>query len=250
MSQTHLGIDIGGTGIKFGLVDLDTGQLVGERETRETPQPATPDAVARVLTPVVRDLKYEGPIGIGFPAVVSNNVVMTAINIDPSWVGLDVAKIIADATGRDVTVINDADAAALAEVEYGAAKDVGGLVVIITFGTGIGSGVVFDGRLIPNIELGGIELDGYRRSEYFYSGKRREIEDLSWEEWGARANRYLSHINGFLNPELIVVGGGVSKRWDMFKGQLDPSLPLAVAEIRNSAGIVGAALASMRSQTD
>ena len=117
-------------------------------------------------------------------------------------------------------------------------------MVVISFGTGIGSGVVFDGQLIPNIELGAIELDGFERSEHIYSGKRREIEELSWEEWGARANRYLSHINGFLNPELIVVGGGVSKRWDLFQDQLDPSLPLVVAGIRNGAGIVGAALAS------
>ena len=249
MSKTRLGIDVGGTGIKFGLVDLEAGTLVGDREAHKTPQPATPDAVATVLAYVVENLGYSGPIGIGFPAVVANNVVMTAVNIDPSWIGLDVAKVFGDTTGNGVTVLNDADAAAIAEVDFGAAKDVGGLVVVITFGTGIGSGVVFDGRLVPNVELGGVELDGYKPAELFFSGKQREIENLNWDQWGVRANRYLSYINGLLNPELIVVGGGVSKRWDEFKDQLDPTLPLAVAEIRNSAGIVGAALASIRSQT-
>ena len=249
MSQTRLGIDIGGTGIKYALVDLDDGTLVTERTRMKTPQPATPENMSEALSGIVTGLDYEGPIGIAFPAVIWDGEVFTANNIDQSWIGRSAQDIFTEATERDISMLNDADAAALAEATFGAARGVSGLIVMITFGTGIGSGMVVDGELVPNIELGVIELDGHWPAELYFSAKARKTEDLSWDEWGGRANRYLTHVNHFLNPRLIIVGGGVSKGWDQFAHRLDTSLPLKRAAMGNGAGIVGAALASRRSQS-
>jgi polyphosphate glucokinase len=240
----YLGIDVGGSGIKSALVDVSDGSLLTERVRVDTPQPATPDACAMALTSQVADHDYDGPLGIGFPAVVKHGVVGSANNIDPSWVGLDVIDFFASATGREVSVINDADAAAMAEATFGAAAGVSGLVLTITFGTGIGSGLLVDGRLVPNLELGQIELEGHVPAESYFSAKARRTEDLEWDEWGGRANRYLNHVNAVFSPELIVVGGGLAKHWDMYSHALDPHLPLVPAEMGNNAGIVGAALAA------
>ena len=244
MSLIYLGIDVGGSGIKSALVDVSDGSLLTERLRVDTPQPATPDACARALTSQVVEHDYDGPLGVGFPAVVKHGVVSTANNIDPSWVGLDVVDFFASATGREVTVINDADAAAMAEATFGAAVGVDGLVLTITFGTGIGSGLLVDGRLVPNLELGQIELEGHVPAESYFSAKARRTEDLDWDEWGGRANRYLNHVNAVFSPELIVVGGGLTKHWEMYSHTLDSHLPLVPAEMGNNAGIVGAALAA------
>ena len=249
MSRTYLGIDVGGSGIKSALVDLSEGSLLTDRLRTDTPQPATPQACADALSAQVVEFDYDGPLGVGFPAVIRDGRVETANNIDPGWIGTKVADFFAEVTGRDVTVINDADAAALAEATYGAAKGVDGMVLTITFGTGIGSGLLVDGELVPNLELGQIELDGHVPAESYFSAKARRREDLDWDAWGARANRYLTHVNSVFNPDLIVVGGGLAKHWELFEHTLDERLPLVPAVMGNNAGLVGAALVASRSQT-
>lgn len=242
MSNRFLGIDIGGSGIKSALVDVTDGLLVTDRTRSDTPQPSTPEACAGVLSAQVADYDYDGPIGIGFPSVVRHGTVETANNIDKTWIGMKVGEFFTEATGHDTTVINDADAAALAEAAFGAAAGVDGLVLTITFGTGIGSGLLVDGELVPNLELGQIELEGHVPAETYFSAKVRKRDGLSWEEWGTRANRYLTHVNAVFNPNLMVLGGGLTKRWNRFSDRLDPSLPVVRAEMGNNAGIVGAAM--------
>lgn len=243
LSDVYLGIDVGGSGIKSALVDLSDGSLITDRVRVETPQPATPEACATALTAQVGGYDgYEGPLGIGFPAVVRDGRVETANNIDASWIGLKVGDVFSGATARDAFVLNDADAAALAESVFGAAKGVAGMVLTITFGTGIGSGLLVDGELVPNLELGQIELEGHSPAESYFSAKARKRESLEWDEWGDRANRYLLHVDAVFNPGLIVLGGGLTKHWELFSGRLDPKLPVVPAEMGNDAGLVGAAL--------
>lgn len=249
MSTRYLGIDIGGSGIKSALVDIADGSLVTERVRVDTPQPATPDACASALSAQVAEYDYDGPVGIGFPSVIRGGTVETANNIHESWIGQQVIDFFQAATGHEVTVINDADAAALAEAAFGAAVGVPGLVLTITFGTGIGSGLLVDGELVPNLELGQIELEGHVPAESYFSAKARRREDLGWDEWGARANRYLRHVDAVFNPDLIVVGGGLTKHWEMYADSFDEHLPLVPAEMGNNAGIVGAALAINRSRS-
>lgn len=242
MTNQLLGIDIGGSGIKAALVDLDHGVLTTERERVDTPQPATPEAVSATLATVVAGFEYEGTLGIGFPSVIRGGIVETANNIDPGWIGLRVGEVFAQATGHPTVVVNDADAAAVAEERYGAAAGVPGLVLTITFGTGIGSGLLVDGRLVPNLELGQLEFEGHIPAETYFSAKARRREDLSWEDWGERANRFLVHVNQLFSPDLMVIGGGLTKHWENFAGSFDSHLPLAPATMGNSAGIVGAAI--------
>lgn len=249
MSDIYLGIDVGGSGIKSALVDLSDGSLATDRLRFDTPQPATPEACTEALSAQVVEYDYEGPIGVGFPAVIRNGIVETANNIDETWIGQKAADLFADATGRVATVINDADAAALAEAAFGAAKDVEGMVLTITFGTGIGSGLLVDGELVPNLELGQIELEGHSPAESHFSAKARRREDLDWDEWGVRANRYLVHVDSVFSPELIVVGGGLTKHWDLFSHLLDERLPVVPAEMGNNAGLVGAAMIARRSRS-
>lgn len=246
MAETRLGIDIGGSGVKYALVDIEHGELTTERARIETPDPATPEAVTEVVAEIVGSSESEGPVGIGFPAVVWDGEVFTANNIDKAWIGKNARDAFADATERDIVLVNDADAAGIAESAFGAATGVSGLVVVITFGTGIGAGAVFNGQLVPNLELGFIELDGHHPAEIHFSAKVRKKDGLSWAEWGDRANRFLSHINGVLNPELMVFGGGITKQWDRFSDRLDASLPLVVASMGNNAGLIGAAVATGR----
>lgn len=241
MSQVRLGIDVGGSGIKGALVDLETGELVSERIKVATPQPATPEAVTQAAADVLAQSGYTGPIGVGFPAVVAAGVVGTANNIDKAWIGMNVAMAFVQATGVEVAVINDADAAALCEARYGVARGVRGLAIILTFGSGIGSGFLVDGALVPNVELGGLELDGYERAEYHYSAKARKTDGISYGEWGRRVNRFLSHINEVFSPQQIAVSGGVARRWSEWSHELDDSLPVVRAAKANNAGIVGAA---------
>jgi len=246
LRNIYLGIDVGGSGIKSALVDSSNGSLVSDRLRFDTPQPATPDACAEALTSQVSAYDYDGPIGVGFPAVIRNGVVETANNIDRSWIGVKVADLFANATGRTVTVVNDADAAALAEATFGAARGVGGMVLTLTFGTGIGSGLLVDGELVPNLELGQLELDGHTPAETYFSAKVRRREHLDWDTWGRRANRYLSHVNSVFNPDLIVMGGGLTKHWDLYSHTLDERLPVVPAQMGNNAGLVGAAMVAAR----
>ncbi len=179
---------------------------------------------------------------MGFPAVIRNGVAYSANNIDKGWIGTNVAEVFTGATGLETVVVNDADAAAIAEDAYGSAAGVDGVVLMVTFGTGIGSGLLANGRLVPNLELGQIELDGHVPAESYFSAKARRREGLDWDEWGQRANRYLTHVNAVINPDLIVVGGGLAKHWEMFSDSLDESLPVTPATMGNDAGLIGAAL--------
>ncbi|GAA6525818.1 polyphosphate--glucose phosphotransferase [Intrasporangium sp. DVR] len=238
-----LGIDIGGSGIKGAPVDLDTGTLLQKRLRIDTPQPATPDAVARVVDVIVdafADVTGDSPIGVTVPAVVIRGTVLSAANIDPSWVNTDAAALIKEHTGRSVTVLNDADAAGLAELHYGAAKGEKGLVILTTLGTGIGTALIYDGKLIPNSELGHLEIDGHDAEDRAASSVK-ENEGLSWDEWIERLQRYYETIEMLFSPDLIVVGGGVSRDSDMFLPKLRLRAPIVPAVLRNKAGIIGAA---------
>lgn len=241
MARIKIGIDVGGSFVKAGRVDLDRGVVVGDRIRIETPVPATPEAIARTTAGLVDELGTEGAIGIGFPAVIRDGWVATANNIDESWIGVDAIEAFEKAAGRKVYIVNDADAAGLAEAAFGAAYGVGGTVVVLTFGTGIGSALLFDGKLLPNVELGQIELGGVRPAELRYSARARRREGLSWETWVKRIDQYLQHVALLFDPTLIVVGGGVSRKWDRISPLLSGGLPIVGAKLGNNAGIVGAA---------
>ena len=241
MSLIRVGIDVGGSAIKGASVDLEDGSLVGDRLRLETPQPGTPGEIGDAVATLVEDLGHTGPIGIGFPAVVTDNVIWSANNIESSWVGTDAGELFRSKTGSEVAIVNDADAAALCEARYGVAKGVSGLVIVLTFGSGIGSGFLVNGELVRNVELGGLELEGHTPAEFHFSARSRSQENLSWDEWGARTNRYLAHVNSVFAPQLIAIGGGVSRKWDRWRDQIDSSLPVVPARFANNAGIVGAA---------
>ena len=241
------GIDIGGTGIKGGVVDLATGELQGERKRIDTPQPATPDAIGDTARQVAAGFDYQGVYGVDFPGVVENGVVKTAANVDKSWVDTDLVKLMDGRLAGPVTALNDADAAALAEVRYGAGRGHDGLVIMVTFGTGIGIGMIHKGVLIPNSELGHLELDGHD-AESRAAASARERDDLSWEQWAKRANRYLQTLENLLWPELFVLGGGISKKPDKWVPHLKTRTKTVVASLINNAGIVGAALAAHEAQ--
>jgi polyphosphate glucokinase len=247
MSATHgtglpVGIDFGGSGIKGAPVDLEKGEFAAERVRIDTPQPASPEAVAKVFSELLgRFDDSDGPVGVTVPGVVRRGVVHSAANIDKGWIGEDADKLFTDATGRDVHVVNDADAAGLAEVRYGAAKGRGGLVIVTTLGTGIGSALVYDGVLVPNSELGHLEIDGHD-AESRAASSVREREDLSWEDWARRLTTYYRTLEDLFSPELFVVGGGVSKKADKFLPLIDIETEIIAATLLNAAGIVGAAL--------
>ncbi len=246
MSDRHvLGIDIGGSGIKGGVVSLDRGELVTERYRIPTPQPATPKKVMKTAAQIAEQAGWsDGPIGCALPAVVRDGVAHTAANIDPSWVGTDGEALLAARTGCPVHLLNDADAAGIAEMRVGAAADATEeVVIVLTFGTGIGSGVFVHGHRWPNTELGHLELDGFD-AEDRAAARLREDGQLSWDAWTARVQRYLSHLELILNPDLIVFGGGISKRADKFLSNLQTRARLVPAALRNNAGIVGAAFAA------
>lgn len=243
MSRQGFGVDIGGSGIKGAVVDLDSGTLVGDRYKVATPQPSTPEAVAAIVREVVGHFGWRGPFGATFPGAVTNGVARTAANVDHGWLGTDIEEIFGKATGLSVTALNDADAAGVAEVSFGAAKGQDGLVVVTTLGTGIGTALIHRGLLVPNCELGHLEIDGYD-AETRASAGAREREGLSWEKWAKRLDRYFSRVEDYLWPDLFVVGGGVSRKADKFLPLLDLRTPVVAAGLRNEAGIVGAALLS------
>lgn len=242
MTQVACGIDIGGSGVKSALVDLETGEFIGERVRIETPKPATPDAVAEVCRQLLDQLGVgpEVPVGIAFPAPVIHGVIPFMANLDDSWVGVDVAELMERHLGRSVEALNDADAAGIAEVAYGAAKGVKGLVILTTQGTGIGSAVIMDGVLVPNTELGHLEIDGYDAEKRASAGQKT-LQELSWKKWAKRLQRYYSHVEMLFSPDLFVVGGGVSKNHEKFMPLLELKTPMVPAKLFNTAGIVGAA---------
>jgi polyphosphate glucokinase len=228
--------------VKAGIVDVETGELVSDRLRVDTPVPSTPAAVAVAVKELVDQLDAPGPIGMGFPSVIRRGVVSTANNIDKSWIGVNALKVFEPAVGREIRMINDADAAGLAEVRYGAAKGESGKVLVLTFGTGIGSALLLDGKLVPNIEVGQLELNGFRPAERHYSAKARRAEDLGWDDWGKRAREFLVLAEEVFTPDLIVIGGGVSRYWDEFASQVTfEDLRIIRAALGNNAGIVGAA---------
>ncbi|MEP6695623.1 MAG: polyphosphate--glucose phosphotransferase [Pseudonocardiales bacterium] len=236
-----LGIDIGGTGIKGAVVDLDTGQLVTERHRVPTPVPSTPHNVSGVIHEMAQLFGWRGPIGAAFPAVIRAGVALSAANVDPSWIGTDVDAVFTEATSCPVTVMNDADAAGVAEVRAGAGMGVGGVVLLLTLGTGIGSALFLDGRLLPNSELGHLQLDGLD-AEKSAAASAREREDLTWKQWAGRLQHYLEHLERVLAPDLFILGGGVSKNPDKWLPHVKVGTAVAVATLRNNAGIVGAAM--------
>ncbi|MHA7142418.1 MULTISPECIES: polyphosphate--glucose phosphotransferase [unclassified Arthrobacter] len=248
LPNTVIGIDIGGTGIKGGIVDLVEGEIVGERFRVPTPQPSTPEAVAEVVAQIVAELSTrpsapgpEVPVGVTFPAIIQHGIARSAANVDQSWVDTDVDGLFSKVLDRDVHVINDADAAGLAEVRYGAGKGVDGTVLVITLGTGIGSAFIFDGKLVPNAELGHLEIDGYD-AETRASAVARERDGIDWDEYSVRLQRYFSHVEFLFSPELFIVGGGISKRSKEYLPGLNLRTRIIPAQLRNQAGIVGAAL--------
>jgi polyphosphate glucokinase len=248
-----LGIDVGGTGVKAGLVDLATAELVTDRIREKTPQPSKPDAVAATIASVVarvlaeHDAPGDLPVGCGLPGVVKDGRLTTAANIDPGWVGWPAEEGIGAAIGRQVMIINDADAAGLAEVAYGAGEGIAGTLLLLTLGTGIGSGLFIDGILVPNTELGHIELNG-KDAESRVSGAARERRGISWKVWAREFDLYLSHLELYLQPDLIILGGGVSKEMAKFGKYLEANAPIVTARFLNVSGIIGAAYAAAFAQ--
>jgi polyphosphate glucokinase len=240
------GVDIGGTGIKGAVVEVASGLLTTERKRVLTPQPATPEAVARVVGRLVADAHWQGDIGATFPAVIKHGIAQSAANVDPSWVGTDADKVFTDAVGAgsEVIVLNDADAAGIAEARFGAAKGVSGVVIMLTFGTGIGSALLMDGLLVPNTELGHLELDGYD-AESRAAASVRDEHGMSYKKWAHRVNLYMQHVERLFSPDLFVVGGGVSKNADRWVPLLELNTPVEPAQLLNDAGIVGAAIAAV-----
>ena len=236
-----LGIDIGGSGIKGAPVDLDSGRLILDRFKLLTPQPATPEAVAEVVTQLAGHFDWEGPIGCTFPAVVRRGIVHSAANVDKSWIGIDGERLLRKATGQQVILLNDADAAGIAEMRFGAGRDQSGVVFILTFGTGIGSAVFVNGHLHPNTEVGHLEFKGMH-AEHYAAARVREAENLSYKKWGTRVNELLEHLEDIFSPDLFIIGGGVSRKMERFSDNLVVATKVVPAQLRNEAGIIGAAL--------
>ena len=244
---TVLGIDIGGTGIKGAPVDIRSGQLLADRHRILTPHPATPEAVTGVVADLARFFDWTGSAGAAFPAVIKDGVARTAANVDEQWIGTDAGKLFSAAIGGDVTVVNDADAAGIAEMTFGAGKDRDGVVIMVTLGTGIGSAVFLDGKLLPNPELGHLKM-GKKDAEKRAAESVREAEGLSWKQWAARLDDYLVMVEALFSPDLFIVGGGISKKSEKFLPRLSVTCEIVPAQLLNEAGIVGAALAhSLRS---
>lgn len=243
-----LGIDIGGSGIKGAMVDLKKGKFATDRIRIDTPQPATPKAVIKTVNQIVKHFNYSGPLGVGIPSVVLNGVVKSAANIDNGWIGYPGQAEIAKATGCKTVLLNDADVAGVAEAKYGAGKGRKGAVMVFTLGTGVGSVMILDGKLIPNLELGHIYMRNMKvDAEDYMANRIREDEDLSWKQWGKRLNEYFQYIEALFSPDLIIIGGGVSKQHEKFLHFIDVRAEVVPAQLRNEAGIVGAAVTAVES---
>ena len=240
-----LGIDVGGSGIKGAPVDTKTGELIAQRVRIKTPDKAEPQPVAEVVAQIARSFEWKGQIGIGFPAPIKGGVAMMAANISEKWVGTNADELFSKITGCDCTMINDADAAGLAEMSFGAGRGQVGTVILITLGTGIGSAIFYRGRLLPNTEFGHIEMEGYE-AEARASDAARQRDDLSWKKYAKQLNRYLKMMEKLFWPDLFIVGGGISKEHEKFLPLLTIDIPVVPAELLNEAGIIGAAMAAQR----
>lgn len=242
MSNRAIGVDIGGTGIKAGIVDLVTGEIIGDRVRVATPKGGHPEDIVRVTGEIIESLRAESelPVGVAFPSSIHHGVTLLAANVSQDWIGFEAEKFFEEHLKRDITFVNDADAAGFAEVAYGAAKNQRGLVIMTTLGTGIGSALIYNGVLIPNAELGHLEIDGHD-AETRASAVVREREDLSYATWATRLQRYYEHVEMLFTPELFIVGGGVSKSHEKFLPLLTLRTPIVPATLLNQAGILGAA---------
>ncbi|PQE02693.1 polyphosphate glucokinase [Mycolicibacterium parafortuitum] len=238
------GVDVGGSGVKGGIVDLDTGALIGERFKLLTPQPATPEAVAKTIAEVVRHFGWTGPLGVTYPGVVSDGIVRTAANVDKAWIGRSARDVIsAELDGQPVTVLNDADAAGLAEEKFGAGRDNTGVIVLLTFGTGIGSAVIHNGVLLPNTEFGHLEVGG-KEAEHRAASSVKERKEWTYERWTREVTKVLVAIENAIWPDLFIAGGGISRKADKWIPLLQNRVPVVAATLQNTAGIVGAAMAA------
>ena len=241
-----LGIDIGGSGMKGALVNSVTGELQTERYRLRTPESRKPNEMAAVLKQIVDHFDHHGPVGCGFPTVIKHGICKSPGNLHKSWMGVNVKELFSDATGGlPVTIINDADAAGYAVMNYGIGKGVEGFVVMITIGTGLGSGAFFNGELIPNFELGQIPYKEYRKIETWAAASAKEKEGLSYDKWGKRFNKFLELVELIVSPEMIILGGGTSKDFDAYKHRITIETPVVPAQFRNHAGIIGAAAAAL-----
>ncbi len=235
-----LGIDVGASGIKGAIVNIKTGELVTERFRVPTPFPSKPKAVAKSIAEVTNHFEWKGLIGVGFPSVIQKGIAKTAANIDKKWIGTDVEKLLSSATGCPVYVRNDADVAGIAELEFGAGKGKKGTVILITIGSGLGSAVFTDGVLLPNSELGHLKFKGMIAEHYAADSIRKRLE-LSWDDWGNRFNEYLQHLEFIFSPDLILLGGGSSKKFEKYKHLIKTDCSVIPAKLLNHAGIIGAA---------
>jgi len=237
-----LGIDVGGTGIKAGIVETTSGELQSERLRVETPQPANPENIGKTLQTLIKQFQWSGPVGIGFPAAIQHGVVRTAANIDLAFIGLPLANYFSELISCPTYIANDADVAGLAEMRFGAGKDNFGVVLIVTIGTGLGTALFSGGQLLPNTELGHVILENGIEAEKFASESVRITQELKWSEWGTRFNLYLNTMENLFWPDLIILGGGVSKKLEKFAPLITTKAPVVAASYLNRAGIVGAAL--------
>ena len=244
-AEHSFGIDIGGSGIKGAEVDLANGEFVGERLKIATPEKSTPEAVAKIVAQIVAEKNWESPVGITLPSVVKDQKVLSAANIDKSWIGVDAQELFAQYLDQPFVVLNDADAAGLAEVAYGDEVARTGSVIFLTLGTGIGSAFLLDGQLFPNTELGHMMV-GDAEAEHQASSAVKEREDLKYKEWVKRLDRVLEEYEKLFNPHAFIIGGGISRKWEKWGDKLTTSTPVAPAQLRNRAGIVGAAMAAQQ----
>lgn len=238
-----LGIDIGGSGVKGAIVHTKKGKLKTKRYRIPTPQPATPEAVADVIKEIVDHFDWKGPVGVGFPGVIQQGFARTAANLDDSWIDVNLNKLFSKKTGCKVHVVNDADAAGMAEMKFGSGKDFNGVALLVTVGTGLGTVAFTNGNLLPNMEMGHILLHGDDAERYASDAARKE-DDLNWEDWAGRFNEYLHRMEELLWPDMIIIGGGASKKDDKFLEHLDTKAKVVPARLLNEAGIIGAALTS------
>ncbi|MFS4457465.1 polyphosphate--glucose phosphotransferase [Maribacter sp. 2304DJ31-5] len=240
-----LGIDIGGSGIKGAIVNVETGEMLTQRHRIKTPKTRTPEDMASVVAQLIAHFDYKGKVGCGFPTVIKKGICKSPGNLDPSWLGVNVEQLFEKKTGLDFTVINDADAAGYATMTYGIGKGEKGFVLMITIGTGLGSGAFLDGRLIPNFELGQIPYKTYKKIELWAAASAKEREELTYKKWGKRFNKFLQLVDLIVSPDLIILGGGTSKEFDEFKDCITIDTRVIPAKLRNQAGIIGAAAATM-----
>lgn len=236
-----LGIDIGGSGIKGAMVSVKNGEMLTERYRIPTPEGGKPDDIAQIVKQIVEHFDYKGLVGCGFPSIIKNGVCRAHGNLSPNWVGINVESLFKKATGNDFCVINDADAAGLTEIKFGAGKNHEGFVIMITVGTGLGSGAYLNGQLIPNFELGQIPYKEHKKIEHWAANSIRKQEGLSYEEWAVRFNVFLNLVDKLISPDLMIIGGGISKYWNEFEDHLNVKTPVVPAMLKNESGIIGAA---------